>query len=154
MRLLVFSDSHGTPYYFRQALLMHKEADRIIYLGDGERDLDFLTYEINGRPVTAVKGNCDFLSSLPENEMLILGGKRILCTHGYLEKVKYGEAYLISKAQSLKADAVLYGHTHKQTSGYEDGLYIMNPGSIAEGYYGMVDIIDSGIVTLTCRVER
>ena len=154
MRLLVFSDSHGTPYYMRQALLMHPEADRIVFLGDGERDLDLVVQEINGRPLTAVKGNCDFGSLLPANETIKAGEHLVLCTHGFLESVKYGESALIQKARDMKADIVLYGHTHYQTASYEDGLYILNPGCAADGYYGMVDITERGIMTLKCRVER
>ena len=154
MRLLVFSDSHGTPYYMRQALLMHPEADRIVFLGDGERDLDYLGAELGGRSVTAVCGNCDFYSSLPANEILKIGGHGILCTHGHLEGVKHGETMLVAKARDMKMDVALYGHTHAQIKSYEDGLHVMNPGCAADGYYGMVDITDSGIITLTCRVER
>ncbi len=154
MRILVFSDSHGTAYYMRQALLMHPEADRVVFLGDGERDLDLIRSELGPRPVTAVCGNCDFYSDLPKNEILKAAGRSILCTHGHLEGVKHGEMMLISKARDMKMDIVLYGHTHFQKSSYEDGLYIMNPGCAADGYYGMVDITQSGIMTLTCRVER
>ena len=154
MRLIVFSDSHGTVYYMRQALLMHPEADRIVFLGDGERDLDLIQSEIGGRPVTAVCGNCDFYSELPKNEILKIGGRSILCTHGHLEGVKHGDMMLVSKARDMKMDIALYGHTHFQESHYEDGLYVMNPGCAADGYYGMVDITDKGIIALTCRVER
>ncbi len=154
MRLIIFSDSHGTAYYMREALMMHPEADRIVFLGDGERDLDLLSCEIGDRPVTAVKGNCDFASQLPENEIITALGKTVLCTHGYLEGVKYSDSMLAEKARGMNADLALYGHTHMQTSRYEDGLYILNPGSVAEGYYAMADITPQGIMTIPCRVER
>ena len=44
MRILVFSDSHGSTWRMRDALLDHPEADMIIHLGDGERDVENLGY--------------------------------------------------------------------------------------------------------------
>lgn len=35
---------------------------------------------------------------------------------------------------------------------YRDGLYLMNPGAVAEGCYGMVDITPGGIMLLPCRL--
>ena len=42
MRLLVLSDSHGRKNLLLQAVELHPEADAVIFLGDGDRDIDFL----------------------------------------------------------------------------------------------------------------
>lgn len=75
-----------------------------------------------------VAGNCDFSSKLPLMRVVTLGGKKIYCTHGHTEHVKYGTDELICRARQEGADIVLYGHTHSGVTAYDDGLYIMNPG--------------------------
>ena len=42
MRLLVLSDSHGRKNLLLEAVELHPEADAVIFLGDGERDIEFL----------------------------------------------------------------------------------------------------------------
>ena len=39
MRIIVFSDSHGGAHCIAEALMMHPEAQAVIHLGDGERDM-------------------------------------------------------------------------------------------------------------------
>ena len=55
-------------------------------------------------------------------------------------------------AREAHADICLFGHTHQQMTDYRDGLYLMNPGAVAEGCYGMVDITPGGIMLLPCRL--
>lgn len=152
MRIIVFSDSHGSASYMRMALFDHPEAEMIIHLGDGERDLDKISELIEGRRVVQVCGNCDFCSSFPANEIVDVAGERIFCSHGHTESVKYGTEGLIKKAKLLGAHIALYGHTHQSVTSYDDGLYIMNPGSIRAGEYGIVDITPSGIMLLKVQV--
>ena len=47
------------------------------------------------------------------------------------------------------AQVALYGHTHNALEDYDDGLYLLNPGSLNswEATYGTVDITPQGIVT-------
>ncbi len=152
MRLLVFSDSHGNTARMTDAILMHKEADMIIHLGDGERDIDKIKDVIGTTPLVQVCGNCDFLSALPENEYIFAKGNKILCTHGHTEGVKHGAQMLYAKAKAAGARIALYGHTHIPVTHYDDGFYVMNPGSIREGCYGVVDITDSGIICINMKL--
>lgn len=152
MRILVFSDSHGATSRMREALLLQRDADMIIHLGDGERDLNELSNAVAGRKTVQVCGNCDFYSMLPENEIVLAGGVKIFCSHGHTEHVKYGREELVSKARALGARIALYGHTHESVTDYDDGLYIMNPGSIRNGEYGAVDITPQGIILLKMKV--
>ncbi len=55
-------------------------------------------------------------------------------------------------AREAHADICLFGHTHQQMTDYRGGLYLMNPGAVAEGCYGMVDITPGGIMLLPCRL--
>ena len=147
MRILVLSDSHGMPSRILDAVEAHPEAEALIFLGDGERDLDTGESYYHSLPnVIKVAGNCDFSSSLPLLRVVTLGGKKIYCTHGHAEHVKYGTDELLLRARQEGADIVLYGHTHTGVTCYDDGLYIMNPGSIRDGHYGMIDIVPGGIM--------
>ena len=152
MRIIVFSDSHGSTGCMRAALLDHPEADMIIHLGDGEKDLEKLSELTDGKRIVQVCGNCDLYSFLPANEIIDVAGARILCTHGHTELVKHGTEQLVEKAKRLNASVVLYGHTHQTVTWYDDGLYVMNPGSIRGGEYGMIDITPSGIMLLQVDV--
>ena len=58
MRLLVLSDSHRHASTLRRIVLMHREADRIIFLGDGIDDIEKLDLPFPTSFIT-VKGNND-----------------------------------------------------------------------------------------------
>ena len=145
MRILVFSDSHGNSRCMSEALYSNPNAEMIIHLGDGERDLNDIGDAVAGRKIIQICGNCDLYSLLPTNELVTADGVKIFCTHGFAEQVKSGNSVLISKAKEAGARIALYGHTHKAVTDYRDGLYIMNPGSIRSGDYGAIDITEKGI---------
>lgn len=150
MRILVISDTHGRKRPLCDLLLMHQEADCLLFLGDGIRDVEDV---LTGFPTVLcrmVRGNNDVWKTSSENVPLIwqgrVAGKEILMTHGHLQEVKFGEERLLNMAHAARADILLYGHTHRAVNRYEDGMYILNPGSLGyDGSYGMVDITPSGI---------
>lgn len=151
MRIVVVSDTHRDTWNLERVVEAQKRADYFIHLGDGEDDLETVAAVHPDKSFLFVRGNCDFGSQSPMENELIASGKRILYTHGHQFYVKYGLSELISHARSNQADIVLYGHTHVANTSYEDGLYIMNPGSLGhprEGCpsYGVIDITPAGIV--------
>ena len=152
MRLLVFTDSHGRVSLMRDALEKHPEADIIVHLGDCERDADRLDDLLKGRELVQVCGNCDFAAQHPLNELIKCGDVTVLCTHGHLERVKYGTQTLEEKAGRLGVKVALYGHTHEPDTRYENGLYIFNPGAMQDGAYGAVDITDEGIICINMEL--
>lgn len=152
MRILVVSDSHGDVFALRCAIEAQPKARMIIHLGDGERDMDTLAVSLGEIIKVQVKGNGDFGSLSPTSSVEIVEGKRIYCTHGHLERAKYGNYELISAARGEKADIVLFGHTHMPENDYDDGLYMFNPGSIRLGDYGVVDITKAGIVCINMKL--
>ena len=84
-------------------------------------------------------------------------GKKIFLTHGADLGVKYSIGPAVSEARKFGADILLYGHTHIAYVGYEDGLYIMNPGSCARPRkgapsYGVIDITKAGIHMHTVEI--
>ena len=151
MKLLILSDSHGDIRSLEKVIEMHSDAHAILFLGDGERDFQKLNIDIKP-PLYIVSGNCDFCSFEPTVRMLILGGKKIMMTHGHEYKVKYSPEYLINKAKEKGIDIVLYGHTHNPDIRYGD-INVMNPGSLSRhggsgSTFGIIDITENGQVFL------
>ena len=144
MRILVLSDTHGDFNSMLSAVDAQKNAEVIIHCGDGTAPLDSLTEKFTDTKIIAVRGNCDFGAKYPDVQNVEVGGKKIFVTHGHLFQVKFTPYNLICAARENKADIVCFGHTHCAMNEYEDGLYIMNPGS-CHGYcasYGYIDITD------------
>jgi putative phosphoesterase len=151
MRLLVLSDSHRHYPTLRRIILLHREADMVIFLGDGLEDFDRIDLPF---PIalTEICGNNDFGSMAPKSELLTVDGVKIYCTHGHLEHIKYGDSLLISTALEKGASVVLYGHTHEQMYENFDGLHLFNPGAVMDGNYGLVDIIDGKVICIKANI--
>ncbi len=141
MKILVISDSHGRASLFDEVVFKEKEGlDYLFFLGDGEDD--FL--EVRGRypalRFAAVRGNCDMFSSLNLSDALEVGGKKFFYSHGHAFGVKGTEEGILSRALSVSADAVLYGHTHCPIMKTDKDLFVMNPGALKDGRYGIITI--------------
>ena len=165
MNVLVFSDSHGKQDNIREAMARQISMPyAVIFLGDGLRDLEEIDF--GGAQIYSVSGNCDgMLASLmgvPDEQLIVVGGKRIFITHGHKYHVKSVLSPLVLRARELCADIVLYGHTHEgfeMTVGKDNDLgieltkplYVMNPGSIGSYPYcfGNIEISRDGEVLLS-----
>ncbi len=156
MRILVVSDTHGDMRTLMKAVNAQPSAEIIVHCGDGDEQVQYLKDTIKDKMIVGVRGNCDWCSSLPSKEILSVCGKKIFITHGHLYNAKVGMYNIICAAREEKADILLFGHTHNAMTYYEDGLYVMNPGSCS-GYmasYGYIDITDKGeIVTNTVAIK-
>lgn len=154
MRAIVLSDSHSDSASINMILTFQRKADTVIFLGDGEND--FFSQEnsalLINKKVIAVKGNCDFGSSLPEEQIFSFGTKKVMALHGHTRLVKHGLSNLIEAAEKEKADIVLYGHTHSEAVEYINGIYYMCPGRVRDGSYGIVDI-DERTGSAICYTE-
>lgn len=151
MRIVVMSDSHFNFPVLKEIVNIQKSADIFVYLGDGELDFQELMHHYPEKEMHCVRGNCDGGSLTPFAEMMTCCGKQIFLTHGHLFRVKFGVEELKEHAVGIGADILLYGHTHMPYTGYDDGLYIMNPGSVSlpksgRPTYGVIDITEAGIV--------
>lgn len=153
MRILVLSDSHCDACAVLKALSEQRLAGVVIHLGDGEDDLHYAKKQLENKRVIAVKGNCDFGSSLSVYQTEIIEGKRFYITHGHLENVKSSLSALEAQAEKFCSDIVLYGHTHQSVTDYKNNVHYFNPGSLRNGEYGVVDITKSGIVCIQMKLR-
>ena len=53
-----------------------------------------------------------------------------------------------------KCADIVFTVTHIPKSEYIDNMYVMCPGSIRDGSYGIVDITDNGILCYTADLSR
>lgn len=155
MRALVISDSHGRDNMITKVLETVKNYDAVIFLGDGEKDIYTPANSelIQFKKLVAVQGNCDFGSSLPVEEILELGSKKIFCLHGHSQAVKFGMGTLVHKSEALGVDVTVHGHTHQQHCEYENGIWYMCPGAVKAGEYGIIDI-DDKTDTVLCYTKN
>ena len=149
MKILVFSDSHGTTFFMRRALNMHRDAEVVFFLGDGVEDVDTLAYMFPNVSWIVVRGNNDYAAyfrgaAVEKLESITLSGFKIVATHGHHYSAKHGTSALKRLAIDEGADIVLFGHTHipheEYVSDDEHPFYLFNPGP-ASGYtpsYGLI----------------
>lgn len=157
MRVIVVSDSHRNFFALQKVLDQHPEADMVIHLGDGEAEFEDIQALYPGFRYAQVSGNCDIASFSPSTALLHLEGQAVYCTHGHTLGVKGSLEHLKAAARLARASVALYGHTHIPHTEYDDGLYVMNPGSVSLSRgggptYGILDITPAGIMLATAEV--
>lgn len=135
MRILVLSDSHGRVGLV-QEIIKREIFDNAIFLGDGLKDFEYIEDE----RFIKLAGNCDLFSTEQKEVCLNLENVKILATHGHLYKAKLGLFGLLKEAKEKQICLVLYGHTHVQKEEIVDGVTFINPGSVANGKYAIIEI--------------
>lgn len=141
MKILVLSDSHGTPEFMEQAVEAERP-DLVCHLGDGRQEAEQLRQSYPQTPFLLVPGNCDFPDwREPLTKITEEGGIRILMTHGHSCGVKGGLLRLWLTAKENQCQVALFGHTHVPYCQCKDGIWLLNPGSCRSRLqYGIVRI--------------
>ena len=153
MRIVVISDSHKNTRVIDKILSCEPQAKHVFFLGDNVSDIEDFEFLYPDKTFYSVSGNCDYMSTAPCVNIALIGNKKILYTHGHTYGVKYGTEKLIESAKNNGYDIVLYGHTHISKILYEEGIYIVNPGSCSQpreskASYAVIDITDKGIMPI------
>lgn len=157
MRIVVVSDTHRDLRSLSQLIQEQQEStDFFLHLGDGEREVADVLALHRDIVLYSVRGNCDFSQELPEARVVDAGGVKIFMTHGHMSGVKNSLDNLCSRARAAGAQIALYGHTHAQHYEYQNGLHLMNPGSLsfprgtARGF-GVIEVRDKQIL---CSLKK
>lgn len=154
MKLLLFSDSHGQVEY---RVEMEREVrrgslpDAVLFAGDAGFSSNHIFPEL---PYYCVRGNCDFSSSAPDHELIVLGEHRVYLAHGHLHRVKQTRDLLASDAFSQQARIAVYGHSHKQSLELVNGVYCINPGALKNGEYAVLNLLSDGKISPEFRKIR
>ena len=158
MKILILSDTHGNFLAVKRVLIAQDDADMVIHLGDGEGEMNAMLRMFPELPekLHYICGNCDSGVVVPgtkqEDIIDLPYGHRILAAHGHSYLRRGSFDYMLEDARRLGCDIVLYGHTHYRHNTYQDGLYIINPGSLTlprDGKppcYAVISISEKGIL--------
>ncbi len=147
MKWLIASDIHGSAYYCEKLLAAfeREKADMLLILGDvlyhgprndlpkeyaPKRVIELLN-NIKDK-IMCVRGNCDTevdqmvleFPVLADYGIITVGDRMIYATHGH----KYGPDKL---PPLQKGDVLLFGHIHVPKCYEENGITILNPGSVS-----------------------
>jgi putative phosphoesterase len=129
MKFLIISDTHRNLARAGEIISAAEDVDRIVHLGDLSADARELS-RLTGREIISVNGNCDFDFSDENYKLLESECGRILLLHGHREHVKSGLLRLYFRAVELGCAAVFFGHTHVACVLAQNGVTLVNPGSL------------------------
>ena len=128
------------------AVAQHRP-DQVIFLGDGVRDAAEVERQFPAIPFIILRGNCDWSAPGYDDSILFeLGGVRIFAAHGHRHGVKTDLGGFYNSVCCSGSALGLYGHTHVPLVQSQDGVTLMNPGSVG-GYpasYGLVKLDGRG----------
>lgn len=130
LKILIVSDTHGRSENLEKVIEMTKPFDALIHLGDVEGQEDYIR-QLVPCAVHMVSGNNDFFSMLPRELEFELGGCKVLITHGHYYYVSLNTEELRRQARTRGKDIVMFGHTHKPYLDVQEGLTVLNPGSLS-----------------------
>ena len=153
MKILILSDCHYKKFLADQVLQQNASAELIIFLGDGEDNIRDIPLRFPTKAFIGLRGNCDFCSSFPLTQTFEVDNVRFFCTHGHLYHVKTNLAALKKAACDDNAHVALFGHTHRQILQEENGLLLLNPGSITNGDYALLETNHGATQAFLCHYE-
>lgn len=152
MRILVLSDTHSSIKNAIKTVGFHSDIKHVFFLGDVTSDIEAVKEAYPDRIYHVVSGNCDFSSKFKSFGIETIENTRIYYCHGHRLGVKYGLEKLKITARENNCTLALFGHTHCSITSYDDGLYIVNPGSLSfprdgsKPSYAVIDITKNGIM--------
>ncbi len=128
MKILVVSDTHGDFAVLKDIIESNADADMLIHLGDGERDIAKARELFPMLPIVYVAGNCDY-GNHEKSHITTACGIKIFCCHGHRYGVRDGIELLAETARKYDCSIALYGHTHISRIDQTNNIVVMNPGS-------------------------
>lgn len=147
MKVLVLSDSHGCKNNMFRAIEQHPDCKTVFFLGDGLADAEKAMEQYPDRKFICVKGNNDYHYNYDETAYKHIDGNTVVACHGHRFFVRQNLTDLFLHAQSVLANTVFYGHTHRADFHFDPyyKMYALNPGALCEGKYAVADLSKSGV---------
>lgn len=155
LRLVAVADTHSNPHPDAAKHIAALAPDAILHAGDVGDSV--VLERLRGlAPVHVVRGNIDGRGpALPDALTLLLTGPsgvvlRVLLTHIALGGPRLrADAARLARAE--RASLVVCGHSHVPFIGQEQGLTVLNPGSIGPRrfhlpiVFGVIDVSPTGV---------
>ena len=130
MKVLIVSDTHGRHQNLDRALEAAGPIDLFVHLGDVEGGEYYINAVVPCEK-HIVRGNNDFFSDLPREDVIDIEGNKVLVTHGHYYGVSMAFDQLADAAKQRGCNAAFFGHIHVPVLEKEDGILLVNPGSLA-----------------------
>lgn len=146
MKIIVVSDSHGRFEKLQMLKKMYPDVKVFLHCGDCETDEQYLF------GFTIVRGNNDYYN-YPGELVIPVEKLKIFMTHGHMYYHTNRVEQLVKKAQKLDCQIVCFGHTHRPLMTVEDGILVVNPGSLwinrdgSKPGYVLMEIIDDRVIS-------
>lgn len=145
MRVLIVSDTHGRHGGLDRALQEAGNIDMLIHLGDVEGGETYID-AVADCEKHIIRGNNDFFSELPREEEFCIGSHKVFITHGHAYYVSLDPEYIREEGKARGAEIVMFGHTHRPFFEDDNGIIVLNPGSLSfprqEGRKGSYMILE------------
>ena len=145
MRVLIVSDTHGRHGGLDRALQEAGNIDMLIHLGDVEGGETYID-AVADCDKHIIRGNNDFFSELPREEEFYIGSHKVFITHGHAYYVSLDPEYIREEGKARGAEIVMFGHTHRPFFEDDNGIIVLNPGSLSfprqEGRKGSYMILE------------
>ncbi len=148
MKIIVLGDTHRYTSSIDAIKDVLTKADLVIHTGDNYDDMLYIQRKYNKNTI-GVKGNCDWNIEAIRERLEVINNKRIYIVHGHKHGVKNGLSGIFYKGKEMNADLVIFGHSHMSFYCQEEGMIILNPGSLslprgnATKSYAVVEIGDT-----------
>jgi len=156
VKIVIFSDSHGNQDNMRQ-VISKERPDAVFHLGDGRADILTVMEGLPHVDLYSVAGNCDWRSRARTELMADMDGVHFLLSHGHNYGVKGGYQTYMTYAHNRRADVALAGHTHEPCLWEDEGLTLLNPGSVGDYFrptYAIAEVSEGHLTRLEiCPVE-
>lgn len=127
IKIVVISDTHGNLQAIDKMAQIILESDFVFHLGDHFDDMKNYAHVL-GDKLYRVHGNCDW--GTQKDIVVKIDKQRIFATHGDLYGAKRGTTKLVEKAKQENCSVVFYGHTHVAEIKKQDGVLLVNPGTL------------------------
>jgi len=147
MKILIFSDSHGSLRDMENAIEEHSP-NQVFFLGDVHDDCESISRFYPYLSICEVYGNNDYAPPSMLEKEITLSGIKFFVTHGHKYGVKNGLDALAYSAKAKNCRVALYGHTHIQAVEKINGVLCVNPGAIWFGKYLICEIENGRIISL------
>ena len=145
MRVLIVSDTLGRHGGLDRALQEAGNIDMLIHLGDVEGGETYID-AVADCEKHIIRGNNDFFSELPREEEFYIGSHKVFITHGHAYYVSLDPEYIREEGKARGAEIVMFGHTHRPFFEDDNGIIVLNPGSLSfprqEGRKGSYMILE------------
>lgn len=154
--ILAVSDTHGAVDELEAILRAFcADCDAFVFMGDGVSDVltcleraaqDKTLLEILPPVIAFVRGNGDadtyYINKIeedniaqvsvqvPDRQMLRIAGRNLLFMHGHRHGVDLGTETLTAAVETMDADMIFFGHTHRPFCEETNASLLLNPGSV------------------------